>query len=170
MAIDFASINKLPPEQRLKTFLALQSQLKKMQEEIRKDIETLSGAIEEAHSSVQVLERIQTPSAKAKTVEEAVEEERPVSPLEQQVQKVPTPDELHQRLHAQQTEDIYKRLSTIFYQTQIQKQEITQYQENFVEAAQREIYERKKHEEYRATDKSESRLSASEKLVKYLRG
>ncbi|MBS3109741.1 hypothetical protein J4227_04400 [Candidatus Woesearchaeota archaeon] len=168
MAINLESINKLPPQERVKVLQELQARLKKAQEETKKDIEDVAEALEEAKKAAQVLEKIETPKV-VQSVEEIVKKDDKISTLEQ-VAQVPTPDQIHQRLHEKPAEEIYKRLSAIFYETEIQKQEKTQYQENFIEAAQKELYERKKEMYEQQEDfRSKEFLSDSEKLVKYLR-
>ncbi|MBI4148259.1 hypothetical protein HY490_03125 [Candidatus Woesearchaeota archaeon] len=174
MAVDWESLDKLSPQDRLKALQELKVKLKEEQDMLKKRLHTLEldqadveQSISAGERDVVLLSRVRVPSVKQKTVEEKLE--TPVSAtLEGQVEQVPSPQQIHQRLHDKSTDEIYKRLSTLFYEKVIQENDLNKYQENFVEAARQEIYERQKKEQTYKSD--DSRLSASEKLVKYLRG
>ncbi|MBI4141290.1 hypothetical protein HY484_00015, partial [Candidatus Woesearchaeota archaeon] len=77
------------------------------------------------------------------------------------------PEDLRQRLEQKPISDIYQRLNEITGEIR-QTGVITQYQENWMRAANYVTQEREqaiKEHKYNATDKAEHQLSAAEKII-----
>lgn len=166
MAVDFESIGKLAPDERVARLKELEAELKKLFDAVKQDLSGVQVALREAVREQEVaLERVVGSRAVKR------DEKKEESVLEKKAEEhVPSPDELHERLHRENVEVIYQRLNKVFYDTHVNDRPRTQYQENLVEAARRELYERREAASDSDKEKSDAKLSAAERLVQYLRG
>ncbi|MBI4140452.1 hypothetical protein HY485_01300 [Candidatus Woesearchaeota archaeon] len=168
--INFEQIKKLPPDQRIKVLNQLQEQIQKLIKERQQEIEDAQALLKRAEEELRVIQEIETPKPKQIHVEELFgkKEEEEEETLENIARRdIPQPDELAERLEQKPISEIYQRLNEITGEIR-ESGVITQYQENWMRAANYITQEREKaiqEHKYNATDKAEHQLSAAEKII-----
>lgn len=168
--IDFEQIQKLPPDQRVKVLQDLQVQIEKLISERKREIEQAQAFLERAKDELRVLEQIETPQQKQVKIEELFgKEEKKEETLERIARRdVPDPERIRENLEQKSITDIYQRVNQItgdIRETGV----ITQYQENFLRAANYEMQDREKaiqEHQYNPGDKAMHQLSAAEKIIR----
>lgn len=172
--IDFAQIKKLPPDQRIKVLNQLQEQVQKLIKERQQEIDDAQALLKRAEDELRVIQQIETPQPKQIRVEELFEKEEleEEKTLEKIARRdIPNPEQLRERLEQKPINEIYNRLNEITGEIR-ETGVITQYQENWMRAANYITHEREqaiKEHQYNATDKAEHQLSAAERIIqKYI--
>lgn len=167
---DFEQIKKLPADQRIKVLQELQGQIEKLINDRKKEITEAQDLLARAKDELRVLEEIEVPEQKTVSVEELfAKEEKKGKGLEGIAgqHKIPEPQQIRENLENRTIGDIYQKINEVtgdIRETGV----ITQYQENFLRAANYEMQDREKaieNREYRASDKAQHMLSAAEKII-----
>lgn len=170
--IDFEQIKKLPPDQRVKVLQELQNQIEKLINDRKKEIEQAHELLARAKDELRVLEEVQTPKVKQLTVEELFKtndkDDDKKQGLENIAQKnIPSPEIIRQHFEQKPIAEIYKRINDVTADIR-NSGIITQYQENFLRAANYEMQDREKaieNRQYRPTEKAQHLLSTAEKII-----
>ncbi len=170
--IDFEQIKKLPPDQRVKVLQELENQIQKLISDRKKEIEEAQSLLSRAKDELRVIEEIQTPTQKNISVEEMFKENKndKKEGLENITSSaIPDPQVIRENFAQRPIADIYKRVNDITKDIR-ESGVITQYQENFLRAANYEVQDREKaieNHQYRASEKAEHMLSAAERIIRH---
>lgn len=170
--INFEQIKKLPPDQRVKVLQELQDQIEKLIKDRKKEIEEAHELLSRAKEELRVLEEVQTPKVKQISVEELFKneekDEQNKEGLENIARRIPSPELIRQNFEQKPIAEIYKRINDVTGDIR-ESGIITQYQENFLRAANYEMQDREKaieNRQYRPTEKAQHLLSTAEKLIR----
>lgn len=170
--IDFEQIKKLPPDQRVKVLQELENQIQKLISERKKEIEEAQSLLSRAKDELRLIEEIEAPVQKNISVEELFGKEsknEKKDGLENiATSAIPDPQVIRENFVQRPIADIYKRVNDITKDIR-ESGVITQYQENFLRAANYEVQDREKaieNHQYRASEKAEHMLSAAEKIIR----
>lgn len=178
--VDFSKLKKLPPEMRIKALNKLEEELNNLIKSRQQEIEEAQALLNEAKHELQVIEEIETPKIKEIQVEqlfnkkedasiekkaelERIAEEAPRTQAPEQVDyarfiaKELSPEQIHNKLY-----DIRKEQTSTGIETW--------YQRNFVNAAAQALELKREFGDYTSGSKKEATLTASERLVNYLKG
>ena len=177
--VDFSKLKKLPPELRIKAIHKLEKELNKLIQTRQKEIEEAESLLADAKHELQVIEDIETPKVKEVEVQKLfARKEEPIAKqaeLEKIAETAPSAVPSEQADYAQfmakdmSVDQIQHKLYDI--RTEQSKTGVeTWYQRNFVGAAEQAIELKKEHGDYVSGSKREATLTASERLVKYLKG
>lgn len=177
--IDFSKLKQLPPETRIKAIQKLEEELQKLINARQKEIEDAKALLEEAKRELQVLEDIETPKVRSVQVEKLFERPKEVSvekkaELEEIAAEAPSGLPAEQESYAsflaqnQSVDQIHNRLYDIRKdqaKTGVEKW----YQAEFVSAAERALNIKREHGQYTSGSKKEELMTASERLIQYLK-
>lgn len=178
--VDFSKLKNLPPEMRIKALQKLEDQITKLIQTRQKEIEEAEQLLKEAKHELQVIEDIEKPEVKPVEVQklfERKEEEPPEKKEELETiaeqapsRMAPTEQANYARFIAREMspDQVHNRLYEI-RQEQSKTGVETWYQRNFVNAAEQALELKKEHGDYVSGSKREATLTASERLVKYLK-
>lgn len=174
--LDFEQIKKLPPDKRVKVLQELQVQIEKMVAERKKEIEQAQELLKRAQEELQLLEEVETPQLKKITVEELFgkeEKQKKDEGLESIARKeIPDPRIIKEQFEQKPIAEIYQRMNQITGEIR-ETGVITQYQENWLRAANYEMQDREKaieNRQYKPTEKAQHMLSTAEKVIEnYIR-
>jgi len=170
--IDFEQIKKLPPDKRVKVLQELENQIQKLILDRKREIDEAQKLLETAKEELRVIEEVETPQIKKISVEEMFKEEKSdkQAGLENIARtEIPNPELIKENLNQRPIVEIYKRVNDVTKDIR-ETGVITQYQENFLRAANYEMQDREKaieNHQYRASEKAEHMLSAAEKIIRH---
>jgi hypothetical protein len=176
---DFSKLKQLPPENRIKAIQKLEEELHKLINARQNEIEEAKSLLEEAKHEMQVLEDIETPAVREVEVQKLFESEQEKSiekksELEDIAQEASRGLSTEQESYAgflaqeQSVDQIHNRLYEI-RQEQTKTGVETFYQTAFINAAEQAINLKKMHGNYKSGSKSEAMMTASERLIQYLK-
>jgi len=177
--IDFSKLKQLPPETRIKAIQKLEEELQKLINARQKEIEDAQALLEEAKRELQVLEDIETPKVRNVQIEKLFERPEEVSvekkaELEEIAAEAPRGLPAEQEDYAnflaqnQSVDQIHNKLYEI-RQEQSKTGIETFYQSAFVNAAEKALNLKRMHGQYDSGSKKEELMTASERLVQYLK-
>ena len=176
---DFSKLKQLPPENRIKAIQKLEEELHKLINARQNEIEEAQSLLEEAKHEMQVLEDIETPAIKEVEVqklfeseqEKSVEKKAELEDIAQEASRgLSTEQESYAGFLAQEqsVDQIHNKLYEI-RQEQTKTGIETFYQTSFVNAAERAMHIKRMHGSYESGSKNEATMTASERLIQYLK-
>lgn len=176
---DFSKLKQLPPENRIKALQKLEEELQKVINSRQKEIEEAKSLLEEARRELQVIEEIETPNVKEVEIQKLFEQKKEESTekkaeLEKIAEEAPRTLPAEQEEYAnflaqnQSIDQIHNKLYEIRKdqsETGVEKW----YQSAFVTAAERALNLKRTHGQYESGSKKEELMTASERLIHYLK-
>lgn len=176
---DFSKLKQLPPENRIKALQKLEEELQKVINSRQKEIEEAKNLLEVARHELQVIEEIETPNVKEVEIQKLFEQKKEESTekkaeLEEIAAEAPRGLPAEQESYAnflaqnQSVDQIHNKLYEI-RQEQSKTGIETFYQTAFINAAEKALNLKRMHGQYDSGSKKEELMTASERLVQYLK-